>query len=282
MSIYSGYVDIMTEAAKRAGEIVLSADSVRFGSNVEEKFGTANFVTVYDKKVQGFLFGFLGERFPNANFIGEEDDCDATDKLSNGLSFIIDPIDGTTNFIRGIASSAISIALLENGELICGVVYNPYSGDLYNACKGEGAYCNGKPIKTANTPFNLCVCDCGTIPYYKNELGDLAFEIAKALFMNCADIRRDGSAALDVCRVASGKTDVFIEPLLSPWDYAAGALILTEAGGCIMNFDGEFPRLDGRSPILACASIEIYEKVMSIIGGIIGKRRGDYEKIDNL
>ncbi len=265
MNTYKEYLEIIKKAALKAGEIMLSADYDEVLGGIESKEGTANFVTEYDKKVQDFLFETLAASFPAAVFVGEEDDGSTADKIFNGLAFIIDPIDGTTNFIRNFCASTVSIALLCNGSPIVGVVYNPYSGDLYCATKGGGAFCNDKPIKTVKRPFSQSIVEFGTAPYYKGFLGDKTFALAKALFMSGADLRRSGSAALDLCTLASGKCDIFFEVVLSPWDYAASFLILAEAGGVMTDFYGNEPCFDKRCSILACSCKGISDQSIGII-----------------
>ena len=129
-------LDNIVDAVRQAGEIILGAESIE--DFVEEKSGHANFVTAYDKKVQDFLFGKLKEILPEAVFIGEEEETHAA--LPEGYAFIIDPIDGTTNFMKGYCASCISVGLLKKGKAEIGVVYNPYLKEMFHAIKGEGAF----------------------------------------------------------------------------------------------------------------------------------------------
>lgn len=234
------------DLAKEAGGILLHAQEIE--KTVEEKSGRANFVTAYDKKVQAFLFESLKEILPRAVLIGEEEETHAV--LPKGLAFIVDPIDGTTNFMKGYCVSAISIGLLEDGEPLFGVVYNPYLGELFHAARGEGAFCNGKPIHVSPHRLGDGIVIFGTAPY-NEELSKLSFRYAYEMFTRSLDVRRSGSSAIDVCNVACGRAELFFELLLSPWDYAASSLILTEAGGVITGPAGEKLIYDSKMGVIA-------------------------------
>lgn len=223
----------ITETVKEAGKIILSAHNRE--SAVTAKEGKKNFVTKYDVAVQKFLFSELGKAFPEAEFIGEEGENDFS---SNGLRFIIDPIDGTTNFMQDYRCSCISVALCKENEVIAGVVYNPYTDELFSAEKGKGAYLNGSRISVSERPLSDGLALFGTSPY-RPENTDETFALLRKVFDFSRDIRRSGSAAYDICTVASGRCEVFFEKALQPWDIAAGTLILKEAGGVALSFDGE-------------------------------------------
>ncbi|MCI9441164.1 MAG: inositol monophosphatase [Ruminococcus sp.] len=195
------------------------------------KEGHANFVTKYDSRVQKELFDRLAEILPEAKFMGEEDNASSS-FTGKGYLFIIDPIDGTTNFIRQNQASCISVGLLKDGESVLGVVYNPYKKELFYAEKGKGAFRNGTPIRVSEEPLSNSILLFGTSPYYE-ELARPAFDIAYHYFRKCLDLRRSGSAAIDLCDIACGRADLYFELRLSPWDYAAGSLIIKEAGGHI-------------------------------------------------
>ena len=256
----SDFTKIITPIIKKAGDIMLSATNVEIA---EVKQGDVNYVTFYDKKVQDFLIENLKNAFPNAYFIAEEKDNDSS-ALQNDLCFIIDPIDGTTNFIRGYKSSSISIGVFSRGEGIFGAILNPYLNELYTAEKGKGAYLNGEKISVSTKPFENAIYAFGSSPYYKSELAEKTFNVAKALFLTCTDIRRSGSAALDFCHVASGRIDLFFECRLSPWDFAAGSIIVKEAGGVITDMDGN--ELDLSSPqSILCSNGAIHKNALNIV-----------------
>lgn len=213
------------DAVKKAGEIYKSADS---DLGIENKGSAVNLVTKYDKMIQDFLFKELEKICPNCSFLGEEGEGDKT--LSDGYCFIIDPIDGTTNFIKGFQHSAISVGLAKDKELIMGVVLDPDLNNLYYAEKGKGAYLNGRKISVSNCNMENSLVLFGTCPY-EHELAKKTFELTEQIFYKCIEVRRGGSAALDICYVASGKADLYYEMILRPWDFAGAMVILKEAGG---------------------------------------------------
>lgn len=227
----------ITAVIKKAGEIVLSAHNQE--QTISEKTGKKNFVTKYDVAVQNFLFEELKKIMPEAEFIGEEEGAQSD---YDGLRFIIDPIDGTTNFVQDYRCSTISVALCDKNEPIAGVVYNPYTGEVFHAEKGKGAFLNGKPIKVSERPLSDGIAIFGSSPYHP-EYTDEVFDLLKKVFTLSRDIRRNGSAAYDICLVSCGRAEIFFEKDLNPWDYAAGMIILKEAGGIAMTYQGESPSM---------------------------------------
>lgn len=202
---------------------------------VDTKDGKANFVTSYDKKIQEQLRKRLLEAVPEAVFMGEEGDDHALE--DQGYCFIVDPIDGTTNFMKDYHASCISVGLTLDGERIAGVVYNPYLEEMYYAQKGMGAYCNGRAVHVSKEPLSNGLVIFGTATYYE-QYARLSFDLAYECFQRALDVRRSGSAALDLCAVAAGRAELFFECLLCPWDYAAGSLIVEEAGGTVLTLEG--------------------------------------------
>lgn len=256
-------VSELLDLIRQAGKIVISAHDVEAKSeNVHSKVGTANFVTVYDVKVQNFLIERISALMPSAEFFAEEKEN--AQKLSSGFTFVIDPIDGTTNFIHDYRLSSISVGLLYDGEAVFGAVYSPYYDEMFTAEKGKGALLNGEPIKAGSHSFGSALIGFGTSPYYKDTLSSKTFDIVKRCFLGCADIRRSGSAAIDLCYVACGRLDGFFECILSPWDYAAGSLIITEAGGIVTKFDGTPLSLDEPCSVIA-ANSKTYEEFCKIV-----------------
>lgn len=208
-----------------------------------------DFVTAADMGVQRRLCAVLGERYPEIRFMGEEDSDHTIDP---GVpTFVLDPIDGTTNYIFNYGLSAVSLALVENGRAVQGAVYNPYNDELFYAERGKGATLNGKPIHVleATDPAEV-VAAVGTMPYHK-EYADYLFRIAKRLYQECIDIRRSGSAALDACHVAAGRVGLYCERGLKVWDYAAASVILEEAGGKITDHNGNPVLMQGGSDVAA-------------------------------
>ena len=223
----------ITEIVKEAGKIVLSAHNQE--NTVTAKEGKKNFVTKYDVAVQKFLFKELGKASPDAKFIGEEGENDFS---TDGLRFIIDPIDGTTNFMQDYRCSCISVALCNGNDVVAGVVYNPYTDELFSAEKDKGAYLNGNRISVSERPLSDGLALFGTSPYHP-ENTDETFALLRKVFDFSRDIRRSGSAAYDICMIACGRCEVFFEKSLQPWDIAAGTLILKEAGGIALNYQGK-------------------------------------------
>lgn len=240
----------IAEAVRSCGTIMLEAEQIK--ESVIEKEGRANFVTAYDNRVQQELEAQMAEILPEAVFLGEEGDEEKPDALK-GLVFIADPIDGTTNFIKGYRQSAISLALAEDGEVTMGVIYNPYTDELFSAQKGGGAFLNGEPIRVSSQTLEMGIVVFGTALYYR-ELTEPTFRTARAYFDKALDIRRSGSAAVDLCTIAAGRAELFFECKLQPWDYAAGSLIVQEAGGTITTMDHTPITLDRPCSILAYGS----------------------------
>lgn len=224
---------------REAGRIVRSAHKKCEDSDtgVEIKPGTANFVTAYDVAVQEFLMTEIQKLYPEAVFIAEEKENDSA-MLKESLCFIIDPIDGTTNFIHDYHISCISLAIISGGEAVFGAVYDPYLDELFYAEKGKGAYLDGTPIHVSDRSMEIAVGAFGTCPYYKDTLAQKTFSLAQDVFLAAADVRRPGAAALDLAYLAAGRCDLFFEFLLSPWDIAAGTLLIREAGGTVTQLDG--------------------------------------------
>lgn len=224
----------------------------RVADAVTEKSGESNFVTSYDLAVQELLLSRIGERYPEAVFFAEEKE---NERLTEALTFIIDPIDGTTNFIRGHHHSCISIGVYEGREPLCGAVYDPYADELFYALHGEGAYrlANGvsERLTMTDRPLARSLAVFGSDPYRKSQTAATTLRIAGLLLDECLDIRRSGSAALDLVGLAAGRYDIFCENRVSPWDFAAGRQIVTEAGGVVMSLDGGELPLDEPSAILA-------------------------------
>lgn len=208
-----------------------------------------DFVTAADMGVQRRLREVLNERYPEFRFMGEEDADHTIDPTVP--TFVLDPIDGTTNYIFMYGLSAVSLALVVNGRAEVGAVYNPHNDEMFFAARGKGATLNGKPIHVleATDPAEV-VAAIGSMPYRK-EFADELFTVAKQLYLDCIDIRRTGSAALDICYTAAGRVGLYCERGLKVWDYAAASVILEEAGGRITDYKGDPIPLFGGSAIAA-------------------------------
>lgn len=232
--------------ARRAGEIFLNAGTEKF---VSFKSNNKDMVTAYDKRVQEFLYEELSMIFPEASFLGEEG-LDTPEDNPEGGRFIIDPIDGTTNFIRGMNASVVSICYEIDGKAKYAVIFDPYRNELFSAEAGYGACLNHVPIAVSEERFDRALVFIGASPY-NIELKDKTLDYVKKMMDVCIDYRRSGSAALDMCYVACGRGDLMFECKLRPWDFAAASLIIQEAGGTATDMQGNPLPFDRSSSVLA-------------------------------
>lgn len=219
---------------REAGDIVRTATDI--AGKTTEKNGAADLVTKYDVAVENFLREKLTALLPDVLFYGEESAKDGDP--TKGWAFIVDPIDGTTNFVRGLNQSAISVALYKDGTAEYGVVYDPIKDEMFSARRGKGAFLNGTPICVSDRPLDKGIFGMGTA-IYTREFDPRTMSVLGQLFARSCDFRRMGAAALDLCYVAAGRYDAFFEFSLAPWDFAAGRLMITEAGGMLCTMEGE-------------------------------------------
>ena len=233
---------------REAGKIMGAAELTEAG--ISRKPGDANFVTAYDVQIQRFLIERISVLFPNAGFFGEEDTAGNEKQLTQGYTFIIDPIDGTTNFMFNYHHSCVSVGVALDGKLEAGLIYDPYTDSLYTAVRGQGAYLNGRHLVLADTPVSQGIACFGCARYNEADY-DRLFDVVKELFLESLSIRSVGSAALGIARIASGSNVCYLELKLQPYDYAAAAVILEEAGGCIVQPDGSPITLDQPCAVVA-------------------------------
>ena len=219
---------------REAGELILNARDVP--ARTHEKTSAADLVTEYDVAVEDFLRQRLLTLLPEAVFFGEEEAGPAHPE--RGWAFIVDPIDGTTNFTRGFQQSAISVGLAKDGVVEYGVVYDPYKNEMFSAKRGGGSFLGGTPIHVSDKPLSEGIFAMGTA-LYRREYFPPTMRLTQQLFARSCDFRRMGAAALDLCAVACGRVEAFFEYSLCPWDYAAGSLLITEAGGAVCTLEGE-------------------------------------------
>ena len=238
------------DLAKRCGEIILNAD--RSASAVTAKEGSGNFVTKYDKAVQDVIQEELARIAPGSHFIGEE--SDVNERCTEGVLFIVDPIDGTHNFLKDLGHSCVSIGVAVDGKRFAGAVYNPYRGELFSAYRGEGAFLNGEPIHVSDLPLEEALTFFGTCSYYP-ELNEASAAMYLKYLKLTADLRRTGSSTLDICYVACGRADLFVELRLCPWDYAAASVIVEEAGGKVTTGEGGELSLFEKCSVIAMNSV---------------------------
>lgn len=220
------------EAVREAGKLLVNAI---IGKEGIERKGHANFVTEIDYKVQEFLIDKLQKIIPDSNIITEESKNNEFNL--NKPTWILDPVDGTTNLMYDYHHSAISLALFIEGSPALGIIYNPTGGEVFFAEAGKGAFLNGNEIKvTANKSLEDSLVAFGTTPYERDK-AERTFDLVKKVYINARDVRRSGSAALDIAYVACGRLDAFFEMKLQPWDFAAGIIILKEAGGAVTTWE---------------------------------------------
>ena len=223
--------------------------------------GPADYVTQVDTDIQGFLAKELGNLFPEIQFLGEEE---GLHEMTGDTYWILDPIDGTTNLIHDYQHSVVSLALYEKGKITLGIVYDPFREDVYHAEKGKGSFLNGAPIHVSDAEtLAETIIAVGTSPYDR-ELAKENFERIQRIFDKSQDIRRTGSAALDLAYVACGRTGGFFEPRLSPWDFAAGMLLVAEAGGQVTDFAGEPLDLLKRGSVVA-SNGKVHEELRGLV-----------------
>ena len=213
------------------------------------KKGLADYVTQVDFAVQDYLRRELYSRWPQIDLMAEEQKD--RPPVEGRQVWILDPIDGTTNLIRGYQHSAVSLALWDRDHLAFGVVYNPFSEETFTAARGEGAFLNGQPIQVGDAAsIDQCLVTVGTCPYRKSSAA-VNFPLFQQVFLESLDLRRSGSAALDLAYLACGRIDCYFELDLKPWDYAAGTLLVQEAGGRVTGWRGETPNLARNCDLLA-------------------------------
>ncbi len=225
---YSEILSFTESLAREAGALIVRERTA--GMQQDFKLGK-ELVTSADLNADRLIRNAILARYPQHSVLSEElaPDLATLDKAEDSL-WIVDPIDGTVNFAHGHAQSAVSIAYVHAGQIRCGVVFNPFTDELFSAQQGQGAFLNDRRIRVGTqTDLSRCLIATG-FPYQKDRLEPLLDRL-RAVLQHCADIRRLGSAALDICWVAAGRLDGYYENL-SIWDFAAAQLIATEAGAC--------------------------------------------------
>jgi myo-inositol-1(or 4)-monophosphatase len=259
--MHADELEVARNAALKAGAEIRS---LMGKTRIEEKGLNYNLVTEADTAAERTVIACIREFFPGDAFLGEESASD-TDLTAPRL-WIVDPIDGTTNFAHTIPHFAVSIAFACNGEVLCGAVYDPMRDELFYARKGGGAWLNGQPIKVSGAS-TLSKSVIATGFYY--ERGPLMLRtlesMRKLLVANIQGIRRSGAASLDCCYVACGRFEGYFEYRLSPWDFAAGLLIIAEAGGICADADGTVRGVHSQGVV--CSNGLIQDELTRIVCG---------------
>ena len=253
-------LNIAIKAARRAGQIINRASADIDLLRITSK-STNDFVTEVDHAAEAAIIDVLREAYPKHGILAEESGATLADAE---YQWIIDPLDGTTNFIHGFPQYAVSIALAHRGQVTQGVIYDPVRNDLYTASKGRGAFLNDRRLRVSKRiRLNESLIGTG-FPFRMFDHIDAYLAIFKELSQKTAGIRRPGSAALDLAWLAAGRTDGFWEFGLAPWDIAAGTLLVTEAGGLVSDLAGEADYL--RSGNIVAGSPKIFAQLLQIIG----------------
>jgi myo-inositol-1(or 4)-monophosphatase len=233
--VRSALLNVMVAAARKAGR-GLKRDFGELEHLQVSLKGPANFVSVADRRAEELLYTELSKARPGYGFLGEEGGTrEGADKTH---TWIVDPLDGTSNFLHGIPQFAISIGLEREGMIVAGVIYNPANDELFTAERGKGAFLNDKRIRVAGRQRLVdAVLACGLPHHGRGDLDRFRREFA-AVQDKVAGLRRFGAATLDLAWVAAGRLDAYWERDISPWDMAAGLLMVREAGGYVSDLDG--------------------------------------------
>ena len=244
-------LNIAVKAARKAGDIILRYHNQIDLLTIENKAAN-DFVSEVDKAAEDAIINELKKAFPNHSILGEENGEILGDSK---FQWIIDPLDGTTNYLHGFPQYAVSIALYENHEATQAVVYDPFKEELFTASKGQGAYLNEQRLRVTTTRgFDDTLIGTG-FPFKAPQHLDAYLAMFKAIHPKVAGIRRAGSAALDLAYLAAGRMDGFWEIELNIWDIAAGALLVKEAGGFIGDFSGRDKFLETGNVVAGNASV---------------------------
>lgn len=233
-SISAGILKTAVTAARLAGDIIMKNLGQLSPEDIDTK-QASDFVTKVDRWSEAVIMKTVREKFPTHSFLAEET---LRDERSDNYRWIIDPLDGTTNYIHGFPMFSVSIAIEYGDEMMAGVVFDPVRDELFHAVKGEGAFLNNRRLHVSEIHLPGHSLIATGFPFRKRELTDMYLEAFKEIFSSVSDIRRAGSAALDLAYIASGRCDGFFELNLSPWDVASGSLLIKEAGGVVTDFGG--------------------------------------------
>ena len=264
----AGFLEIAVKAVKLAGQIVVEHLGKISQKDIDIK-QASDFVTVVDRESEKIIIDTIKEHFPDHLLLAEESlkECG-----KETYRWIIDPLDGTTNYIHSYPVFSISIALEYAGEIIIGVTLDPLRNELFWAEKGSGAYLNCLPMEVSKVNIGESLVTTG-FPFRSKEMIDHYLQLFKNIFLNVSDLRRAGSAALDLAYLACGRCDGFFELGLSPWDIAAGSLLIKEAGGIVTDFGGGSNYIWTGNIVAGNPAVqkEILEEVKKVFEGVTDK-----------
>jgi myo-inositol-1(or 4)-monophosphatase len=255
----SQLLDQTRKIAEGVGTFI-EKERLHFSMDRVEHKGFNDLVSYVDKEAEKQLVAQLQAIFPEAGFITEEGTNTTQGEVYN---WVIDPLDGTTNFIHGLPVFAVSIGFMEQDEVVLGVVYEVNRKESFYAYKGGGAFCNGIPLKVSGAPTLSASLISTGFPYYQFDLIDRYLNIMKSLMQKTHGLRRLGSAAVDLCYVAAGRSEGYFEYNLNSYDVAAGIILVQEAGGKVTDFEGGRDYIFGRHVVATNHSI--HEELMEVI-----------------
>jgi myo-inositol-1(or 4)-monophosphatase len=259
-------LNVAIKAAREAGKIINRA-ALDIGALKIEQKDTNDFVSEVDRGAEQAIINVLKDAYPNHGFYGEESGKSNSEADS---IWIIDPLDGTTNFLHGFPAYCISIALQEKGVLTQAVIYDPVRNDLFTATRGSGAFLNNRRIRvTQRTKLQEALLSTG-FPFKDFSYLETYINIFRDMAKKTSGLRRPGSAALDLAYVAAGFADGFFEINLSPWDIAAGALLVQEAGGIVGDFEGNESWL--RTGNIVAANPKVFGQMLQVIAPHLTER----------
>ncbi len=230
----NSYLETAVNSARLAGDLIIANLGKLSKSDVSIK-QASDYVTRVDRSAEEIIINMIRKNFPD-HIIQAEESEEVTGTAE--YRWIIDPLDGTTNYIHGYPQFSISIGLEHKGEVILGVILDPLRDELFTAIKGRGTLLNGKPVRVSSIPTMRESLLSTGFPFRNKDMIGPYLDLFRSLFNRISDMRRAGSAALDLAYVAAGRCDGFFEIGLSPWDIAAGSILIKEAGGIISDFSG--------------------------------------------
>lgn len=229
------YLNIAIKAARQAGKIIIRYMGELDSLKIREK-GLNDLVTWVDHTAEDAIIDTIRRAYPTHGILGEESGAHPGDEYT----WVVDPLDGTMNYVHGFPCFAVSIGIQHKQQLEHAVIYDPISQDLYTASRGRGAQLNDRRIRVSNRDGLTGALIGSSFPFHnRGQFIDENYDIFKNVFIKCADVRRTGSAALNLAYVASGRLDGFWESGLKPWDMAAGILLVREAGGYVSDFNND-------------------------------------------
>ncbi|SAM57672.1 inositol monophosphatase family protein [Cardiobacterium hominis] len=241
---------IARRAAEEAGKILQMGQRQLDQIQIEEK-GRGDLVSVVDRRAEEVIKNILLEKFPQHDFLGEEFGETRAQAEESEFCWVIDPLDGTTNFLHGLPQFAVSIGLLKRGKPELGVVYNPATEEWFTAARGEGAQLNGRKLRVSGLRDGGRAIVATGFPFRYPDLMPRQYALLQSVLQEIADVRRLGSASLDLCFVAANRVDAFFEMGLKPWDICAGILIAQEAGAIVTDLAGQHTMLDSGNIVAA-------------------------------